>query len=300
MNLEEAALKKKLETGRLLLLKARGKRVRPLLDDKIILGWNALMNTAVSKAFAATGHLAFRELAIRNMEFLLLHFKAEKGYHHTWKAGQAKVPAFLDDYACLIDALIHLQEITGNRDWLLRARELTAFVQAHIREEGTGFFYYTPDWQEDVILRKKEVYDGATPSGNALMALNLYRLGILYHVPEWKEQSASMLATLGNAITKYPTSFGCWACMLQEQISGTHELALVGNGFEQVLHEVLRAYIPHRVLMAADRAVPEYPLLAGRTSVSRVSLYRCSNYTCQLPVFSAKELISLIDRDKKA
>ena len=298
-NEEEAIIKKRLEAGCILLLAERAKRVRPQLDDKIILGWNALMNTAISKAFAATGHTAYRDLAIRNMNFLLEHFKAEKGYHHTWKSGKAKYPAFLDDYAYLIDALIQLQEITGNRDWLQKARELTEFVLEHFREKGTGFFFYTPVWQEDVILRKKEVYDGATPSGNAVMALNLYRLGILYNLPEWKEQSASMLAALGNAITRYPTSFGCWACLLQEQISGTNELALVGDGFEKVLHEVLNEYIPHRVLMAAAGPVEEFPLLAARTSVSRVSLYRCSNYTCQLPVFSAKELISLINRDKK-
>ncbi|MBK6828495.1 MAG: thioredoxin domain-containing protein [Chitinophagaceae bacterium] len=297
---EETAIKKRLELGRQLLLAERAKRVRPQLDDKIILGWNALMNTAISKAFAATGNLAYRELAIRNMNFLLEHFKAEKGYHHTWKAGQAKYPAFLDDYAYLIEALIQLQEITGNRDWLVKARELAEFVQEHFREEGTGFFFYTPVWQEDVIVRKKEVYDGATPSGNAVMALNLYRLGILFNLPEWKEQSANMLAALGNAITRYPTSFGCWACLLQEQISGTNELAMVGEGVEKVLHDVLKEYIPHRVLMASEQEVAEYPLLAARTSVSRVSLYRCSNYTCQLPVFSAKELISLIDRDKKA
>ena len=300
MNAEEAIIREKLEKSRRLLLAERAKRVRPQLDDKIILGWNALMNTAISKAFAATGYLAYRELAIRNMNFLLANFKAEKGYHHTWKAGQAKYPAFLDDYAYLIEALMQLQEITGNRDWLVQARELAHFVQEHFREEGTGFFFYTPDWQEDVILRKKEVYDGATPSGNAVMALNLYRLGILFNLPEWKEQSAQMLAALGNAITRYPTSFGCWACLLQEQISGTNELALVGEGVEKILHDVLNEYIPHRVLMASEQAVDEYPLLAARTTVSGVSLYRCSNYTCQLPVFSAKELISLINRDKKA
>ena len=300
MNAEEAVIREKLEKSRRLLLAERAKRVRPQLDDKIILGWNALMNTAISKAFAATGNLAYRELAIRNMNFLLANFKAEKGYHHTWKAGQAKYPAFLDDYAYLIEALMQLQEITGNRDWLVQARELAHFVQEHFREEGTGFFFYTPDWQEDVIVRKKEVYDGATPSGNAVMALNLYRLGILFNEPEWKEQSAQMLAALGNAITRYPTSFGCWACLLQEQISGTNELALVGEGVEKVLHDVLNEYIPHRVLMASERAVDDYPLLAARTTVSGVSLYRCSNYTCQLPVFSAKELISLINRDKKA
>ena len=97
------------------------------MDDKIILGWNALMNTACSKAFAATGNEAYRKLAIENMEFLLANFALHNSdeFYHTWKNGQPKFPAFLDDYAFLIQALIHLQEITAETHWLLKAKTIT-------------------------------------------------------------------------------------------------------------------------------------------------------------------------------
>lgn len=154
-------LKILLDEGKRKLLIQRNKRTRPLLDDKIILGWNALMNTACSKAFGATGKEQYRKLAIENMQFLLNNFKEKEGdgFHHTWKNDTAKYPAFLDDYAFLIQALIYLQEITADTTWLAKARTITAFVIENFSEEDTGFFFYTPREQTDVIVRKKEVYD---------------------------------------------------------------------------------------------------------------------------------------------
>lgn len=294
--LGEEAVKKILSRCRQVLLDQRNKRVRPLLDDKIILGWNALMNTAASKAFAATGNERYRQLAVENMTFLLRAFKSEKGFHHTWKGGEAKYPAFLDDLAFLVEALLHLQETGEGVSWLEAASEITGEVLQHFSEEDTGFFFYTPAGQEDIIVRKKEVYDGAVPSGNAVMSYNLYRLGILLDKPGWKQQARENVAALGNAIIRYPTSFGYWACLMQEMIAGTFEIAVVGKGYSPVRDEILKKYIPHRVLTGAETGHPDYPLLAGRDVPGRVSIHLCSNYTCRLPVFSAEELISLINK----
>jgi uncharacterized protein len=286
-------LKELLARGRKKLLDERTRRIRPLLDDKIILGWNALMNTACCKAFAATGEDRYRQLAIDNMQFLLNAFSGEDGnkFHHTWKNGVAKYPAFLDDLAFLIDALIHLQEITADRKWLLKAKEITEIVMKNFKEEGTGFFFYTPVYQQDVIIRKKEIYDGAVPSGNSVMAWNLHRLGILFDLPEWKEQCLAMTASLGRVISSYPTSFGNWACLLMEIADGTNEIAVIGDSFEKDLVDILKEYIPNRVLMAGYRQEPAMPLLSGK----KEGIWLCRNYTCRLPVFSAKELISLIN-----
>ena len=197
-------------------MEARGKRVRPLLDDKIILGWNALMNTACSKAFGATGNEIYRQLASDNMQFILSNFadKISPGFHHTWKNGIAKFPAFLEDYAFLIQALLHLQEVTGDTKWIIKAKEITEFVIENFSDEETPFFFYTPAGQQDVIIRKKEVYDGAVPSGNSVMAYNLYHLSILCDKREWGKRSLDMILSLNTAIIRYPTSFGNWACLL--------------------------------------------------------------------------------------
>jgi len=299
MNPDE--LKKILGEGIKKLLGQRSKRIRPLLDDKIILGWNALMNTAASKAFAATGTEEYRRLAINNMQFLLSAFTAghPHEFHHTWKNDVAKYPAFLDDYAFLIEALLHLQEITADSQWLEKAKSICEGVQQNFKEQGTPYFFYTPSGQQDVIVRKKEVNDGAVPSGNSVMAYNLYRLGILLDRPEWKQQSLDMTASLGNAITRYPTSFGNWACLLHEIVEGTNEIAILGNGFSDLHSEILSIYIPNRVLMASALPDSRFPLLAGKAASTPPSAWLCRNYSCQLPVFSAKDLISLINRAKK-
>ena len=225
----------------------RNKRIRPLLDDKIILGWNALMNTACCKAFAATGNEQYRKLAIDNMNFLLDKFKTKTPgeYFHTWKNDIAKYPAFLDDYAFLIQALIHLQEITADPVWLLKAKKIAEFVIENFTEQETGFFFFTNAGQKDVIIRKKEVYDGAVPSGNSIMAYNLHHLSILFDKKEWKDRSEKMIASLEQAIIRYPTSFGTWACLLQEKKNGTDEIIMTGIKYLSHHIELLKHCIFH-------------------------------------------------------
>jgi uncharacterized protein len=298
-NIAVAELQKRLKKAGQHLLAARSKRILPSLDDKIILGWNALMNTACSKAFAATGNESYRQLAINNMQFLLSAFAIENSalLHHTWKNNTAKYPAFLDDYAFLIQALLHLQEITGDINWLMKAKELTELVIENFSEEESGFFYYTSIQQTDVIVRKKEVYDGAVPSGNSVMAYNLWQLAILFENPVWKQRSMDLVSSLGQAVIRYPTSFGNWACLLQEITNGTNEIAIIGEQDLQKIHlEVMASYIPHRVLMVAKRATAAFPLLNDKPVTEKTAIYRCRNYTCQKPVFSASELILLINK----
>lgn len=301
-NIPVEELRKLFRKNRHQLLEQRNKRIRPQLDDKIILGWNALMNTACSKAFSATGNETYRQLAISNMNFLLVKFAAVdgKGLHHTWKNNVARYPAFLDDYAFLIQALLHLQEITADTKWLFKAQSFTELVLENFSEAETPFFYYTPERQKDIIVRKKEIYDGAVPSGNAIMADNLYRLSVLLDKSDWKERCLNMVSSLGKAIIRYPTSFGNWACLLQEIISGTNEIAIIGEDFSKIHQEILEKYIPHKILMAAATGEKALPLLAGKSATRSTTIFLCRNYTCRNPVFSTNQLMSLIDKGKNS
>lgn len=292
-------LNKVIEKGKSILLAERNKRVRPSLDDKILLGWNALINTALGKAFAATGDEHYRQLAIDNMNFLFEKFSVKDGagFHHTWKKEQAKFPAFLDDYAFLVQALLQLQEITGDTNWLDKAVAITNFVIDQFSEEETGFFFFTPQNQPDIIVRKKEVYDGAVPSGNAVMATNLYQLSILTGKQNWQERSFAMISSLGNAIIKYPTSFGVWAGLLQEITEGTAEIAITGQDPAEVHRDVLKMYLPHKVVMVAVES-SIYPLLSGKPVTEKTNIWLCKNYSCQAPVYSTEQLITLIDKGK--
>jgi uncharacterized protein len=279
-----------------ILLAERNKRIRPGMDDKIILGWNALMNTAYSKAFAATGNEDYRQTAIRNMNFMLTVFsgKNEIELFHTWKNNKAKYSAFLDDYAYLIEALINLQEITGDTRWLEKAKQLSEFVINNFSEAETGYFFYTPVSNSDVIIRKKEVYDGATPSGNSIMAFNLYRLGIYFDKNEWKEHSMKITGLLSNAVYHYPTSFGCWANILLESFAGTNEIAIVGENVDKILLEILREYIPNKVVMSFQGGSSSFALLNGKTASELPLIYLCRNYSCKQPVQTTSAIVELL------
>jgi uncharacterized protein len=295
-NLSEQELSQILDRCKAKLMEQRAKRIRPLLDDKILLSWNALMNVAYSKAFAATGNSEYKETALQNIAFIENAFKNSDTdtWFHTYKSNNAKYPAFLEDYAYLINAYIQLQEITGNQDYLLKAKKLTQWVKEHFQDEPTGFFFFTSKDQKDVIVRKKEIYDGATPSGNSVMAFNLAYLGIVFNESAWVEQSNHMIGQLEKAVSMYPTSFGNWACLVQNIVYGVPEIAVVGKEAISTLDELLREYIPVRVLQASGTALDEFPLLSGKTSEKSVLIYVCKNYSCKKPVEIVKEIKSML------
>lgn len=293
----EKELEDLLAMGRTVLMKERDKRIRPLLDDKTLLGWNALMNTALCMAYGATGNELYKELAERNMNFLLKNFRtgAGKGWYHTWKEGKARYPAFLDDLAFLIQALIMLQETTADLQWLKEAKEITEFVIEGYSEEGSGYFYYTHKDQGDVIVRKKEVYDGALPSGNSVMAANLLHLSIYFERADWRERSVGITASLGRVIIKYPTSFGVWAAHLQELVAGTNEIVVTGKGYGTDLKNLLALFIPYRVIMAGSGGFEGMPLLNGKEVHENTLFYLCRQYTCRAPFLSLNGLYGEIE-----
>jgi uncharacterized protein YyaL (SSP411 family) len=296
ISLEE--LQKIVQKGKGILLEKRNERIRPQTDDKILLGWNALMNTALCKAFAATGNESFKKLAIDNMQFLLKKISNNNtfDFFHSWKNNIAKQPAFLDDYAFLIQALIQLQEITGGTNYLEKAKTIAEHILEKFNDSATDFFFYTNTNQKDVIVRKKEVYDGAQPSGNAIMADNLYKLGLYFDKSHWKEKSVQMISSLVNAIVRYPTSFGGWACILLEISIGINEIVVISDESQRILTQVLKEYIPHKIIMSGTDGSNSFPLLSGKEKNKEAALYLCRNYTCENPVSSISALIDLIRR----
>jgi len=294
------------------LMAVRDKRIRPQLDDKILLGWNALMITACCKAFAALGDENYRSLGVKTMTFLEKKMKGN-GIHyfvHSYKdetknardleyagnagTSKANIPAFLDDYAFLIEAYIQLQEVTGETDWLIRAKALTDWVIEHFSEEETGYFYYTHKGQDDVIVRKRELYDGAIPSGNAVMASNLLYLGTVFDLSEWKKRAAQNVAGLKEVIKRYPGSFGVWATVIISFTYPLYEIVLAGSYSEERHLEFLRKAIPNRVFQITSVAHREFPILRNKPVVGQSQFFLCRDYSCQQPVKEVSELIRLL------
>ena len=191
-----------------------------------------------------------------------------------------------DVYKRQIQALLNLQEITGETKWLKKAKSITSYVIENFNEPETGYVFYTSIQQRDVIVRKKEVYDGAVPSGNSIMAYNLHHLSILFDKKEWEERSLAMILGLGKAIITYPTSFGNWACLLLEMITGTNEIVIMGSDNSGLQAEIHQQYIPHRIIMSSVTANPDFPLLAekdpGKTPSIFLSIIRQA-YSIRFP-----------------
>jgi uncharacterized protein YyaL (SSP411 family) len=231
------------------------------------------------------------------MRFLLSSYQNGNGLlNHTWKNSQSKYPAFLDDYANLISALIELAQVTGYSEYLEKAKSFTSTVLRNFSDEASLLLFYTHKGQTDILVRKKEIYDGATPSGNAIMAYNLYRLSIFFDDKEWKSQSEQMVKSLAEVVIKYPGSFGIWLSVLFEMTMGTKEIAVLGKDWEIYLRKLLSVFISHKLVQAAPIPLPKYPLLADKPETSEIRIYLCENYACRRPVNTVQEFVSLLQR----
>ncbi len=290
-----------LEHCRQKLLETRSARERPMLDNKIILSWNALMNNALSGAYAALGNEKYKGMAVRNMDFLLHNLKGNETHllFHCYAGRESKFPAFLDDYAFLIAALIKLQEITADTFYLLKAKELTEYVLQNFSENESDAFLYTHRHQKDVIIRKKEIYDGATPSGNSVMAFNLLYLSIIFDRPEWKDQSINICLAISKIIKSYPTSFGIWATLMQSITYGIPEVVITGKDFSDELFkarkDLLHTFIPYKVFQSATQENSKFPLLIHKPVLDKPQIYLCRNYSCNKPLTEIGDLMHQIE-----
>ncbi|RYY50667.1 MAG: thioredoxin domain-containing protein [Chitinophagaceae bacterium] len=289
-------LKDLLKINREKLLERRRERVPPGLDDKILLNCNGLLLTALCRAYASLQKVEYRVEAIELCQFIEKRLAGGNGsLLHTYKSGVAKYPAFLDDYAYYIQALIQLHEITGDASYLRLAERYLEFVLSNFSDDDDLLFYYTSKNQTDVIVRKTEVYDGATPSANAVMAHNLFYAGLVFNRAEWTARAGKMLLTMYNAIEKYPGSFANWAGVYLTQSAGVWEIALTGLNYEARLKEVLAEFLPNKLLQSSRGGdLEEFPLLAFKEITDETRIYVCRNYSCKAPVFSIAELRDII------
>ena len=278
------------------LLERRSNRIRPGTDDKILLSSNALLISAYCKAYAALQQESFKDEAVQLMSFIEARFKDSTTagmYMHTYKAGVAKVPAFLDDYAYLIQACLHLQEITSDQQYLLNAKDITTYLALNYSDEQDLFFFYTHKDHKDAIARKVEVYDGATPSANAVMASNLLYLGIVFDLQHWHIRAQEMIKSLSSAFLKHPSSFGVWANAYQSQTAGINEVVISGINIENSLKQLLKQFVPNKILQASIKQLP-FPLLESKEYLNDATIYLCKNYECKQPVTNIGEIINSI------
>lgn len=300
------ALENRFASIRARLMAQRDLRIRPGLDDKILLAWNALLVSGYAKAYTALGNVDYKNAAVRNLDFLLAKFKKDEqgAFYHTYKKvgknEQTQYDAFLDDYAYLIAALLDVYEISLETRYLRQAADLTEYTLTQFFDDTRNLFYFTSKDQRDVVLRKIELYDNALPSGNSTMVQNLHRLGLIWGKMQYIELAGAMLKEMLSGAERYPSSFARWANALLHMVYPMLEVAVIGNEASSLSLEFQQNFIPNKVLMGASTANDEFPLLAGRDTQDKTKIFVCRNYACQLPVETVAEALALIENPNYA
>ncbi len=269
------------------LFEAREQRIRPALDHKVILGWNAMLVVGLCKIYAATSNAEYKAAAIKSMLWLEknLYHSTEQYWYHSIAGGTPKAKAFLDDYANLIQAYIQLQEITGDLDYLFKAKRWMNYVLEHFLDEEGLYFYYTAAYQLDVIIRKKESYDGAQPSGNALICASLNYLGQVFDEAAWTLHAESMIASIRKSLVQYPGSFGYWAQSFYQMAEGVVELVGMGPTVHKTLPNMIAPFLPQAIRINSQEENDLIPLLKGK-KITDNQYFMCKNNTCSAPVSS--------------
>ena len=296
--LDEAELERRLTAGRAKLYAVRSERVWPGLDDKVLTAWNGLMLAAFAEAAVALGRDDYRDVAIANAEFLHANMRAGDGrLLRTWKAGsEAKYNAYLEDYAFLAEGLLALYQATFDARWFLWARELADAMIARFSDDDGGGFFDTSDDHERLIQRPKDVQDNAIPSGNAMAAHVLLKLGMLTGESRYLDTGEQATRNIGKLMAQYPTGFGEWLNAASLVVGESREIALVGDAEQlaPMLRVVRAGYRPLQVIAAGDAAEDTVvPLLAERPQQDgKGTAYVCRRFVCDAPVTDPEELAS--------
>ncbi len=269
------------------LFELRETRIKPDRDDKIITAWNGLMMASFAEAGVILDRSDYTDAARRNAEFVLSNLRRDGTLLRTWKDGQAKFNAYLEDYAFLIEGLVTLFETTGESRWLNEAVTLTERMIDEFWDNDNRGFFFTGKSHENLIVRSKDYFDNATPSGNSVAAMALLRLAILTGKDNYRDLASEVLQEVSDSVRRYPSGFGYALSAIDFLVSTPKEIALVGNDAGDIyplLREVWRRYLPNKVV-APGFEVSNLPLLENRPLQNGMpTAYVCEHYTCKQPV----------------
>ena len=280
--------------ARFKLFKVREQRVKPGKDEKILAAWNGLMLAAFAEAARdrSLGERAatYRSAAERNAAFLLQAMRTEQGrLLRIWKEGQAKINAYLEDYACVIEGLLELYQTTFEERWFVAARELADIMLTHYIDPAGGFFDVSDD-HETLITRPKDLQDNAIPSGNAMATQVLLKLAAFTGDERYTRQAESLLTMLQPALAQAPLSFAQWLCALEFSLSRPPEIAIIGDrqatATQTLLDVAQTGYRPHQVVACTPpaRINSAIPLLQDRPALNgQATAYVCRDFACQRP-----------------
>lgn len=293
-NTKDENISEELRKQKQKLLSERGKRIRPGLDDKILTGWNAMTIHGLIDAYKALKDSELLTLALNAMSFIESKIIANGKVHRAYKNKHSNTEGFLEDYAFLIQAYTSLYEVTFNETYLKQASRWLEYVQEHFYDASEGYFYFASNSAESLIARKKEIFDNVIPSSNAVMARNLFRLGLILDREDWKQQATEMVSKLSSLIAGEPSYLCHWGVLLSEMINQPTEIVISGAEAQKFRMELHAHYLPYSIMVGSTTS-SNLPLLQGREpKPGETLIYICRNKICQLPVPKVFEALEQI------
>jgi uncharacterized protein len=289
-----------LDEARAALYEARAKRVWPGLDDKRLCSWNALMIAALADAGATLGRDDYLDAATQAAEFVCTQLRDGDGrLLRSWKDGQARFVAYLEDHAYLIEALLTLYEAGFDVRWFEAARETADRMIERFADDERGGFFTTAHDHEELIARRKDVDDHPIPSGNSSAALGLLRLAALTGELEYERCAVSVFRLFHRVATRHPHAVAHLLRALDFHFSAVKEVALVsppsGDGVGELAAVVRSAFRPNLVLAGGPEGSERPELMAERSAVEgRAAAYVCERFACQRPVTEPAELAAAL------
>lgn len=287
------------------LYAAREKRIHPHKDDKILTDWNGLMIAALAVGSRLLRENIYLEAAVRALDFILKNMqKADGGLLHRYRDGEAAIDANLDDYSFLIWGLIEAYEASLDERWLQKALELNDYLTEHFCDEKSGGFYFSADFRTDLIVRQKDSYDGAVPSGNSVMLLNLLRLSRITGNSQLEDAARRLSRTFSAAVRQNSAAHTQFMTGLGFAENPSSEIVVVGKRSDAdtklMLDELRCRFLPNAVVIFRPADEPDAaithiaPFTKDMKSIDgKTTAYVCSNFTCSKPTTDIQEMLAL-------
>jgi uncharacterized protein YyaL (SSP411 family) len=282
-----------------LLFGEREKRIHPFKDDKILTDWNSLMITAFAKAAQVTGNELYVSFARGAADFISEYLIDPSGrLLHRYRDGNPSISGNLDDYSFYIQALLDLYETNFSVNYLDNAKYmLDLTIQDFWDEEAGGFFFSSRD-NNKLIANQKEIYDGAIPSGNSVMILNLIRLSKITANTDYEEKAAKINRAFSKIISRSPSAFSQSLTGFDFAFGPSMEIVISSNEYDHyaglMVEEIRKHYIPSKIVLlktAANDLQKIAPYISGQNPVNgKTAVYLCKNFSCKSPIIDYKKI----------
>jgi uncharacterized protein YyaL (SSP411 family) len=304
LGVSQPRLRERLESARQMLLAVRRRRVPPHKDDKILADWNGLAIGALAKAAQAFDQPRYASAARRAADFVLGVMRCRDGrLLHRWRDGEAAIAGTLNDYVFMVWGLTELYEATFEAAYLKAALDLNGIMIEHFWDSAGGL-YFTSDDGERLLVRMKETYDGALPSGNSVAMLNMVRLARLTGDRRLEEQAAAQASWLAREVREVPLAHVYFMAALDFVLGPSHEVVVVGSPAAADTESMLRAlgsrFLPNTVVLFRPHGPSsEITSLAAFTRdlkglAGKATAYVCRGFTCQTPTADIAQMLELL------